>query len=254
MEQITSLQNEYIKQLQKLKTASGRRKAGLFMVEGKKLCQEALKSGLQIHKCLVTKQEASNPLLKKLYADQILLIGDSIANKLTEMDTCPGIFMVVAMPTTSIPIKPKFILALDHLSDPSNLGAVLRSAEAFGVKMVYLSDGSVDLFSSKVLRGAMGSAFRVPMMRGNLKDFLIESKAEGYRILGAGLDRNFKQLPDIKFDSPTIVVIGNEANGITEEIMELCDHGLFIPMQGENESLNAAVAASIILWEQTKWN
>lgn len=254
MEKITSLQNEYIKQLQKLKTASGRRKAGLFMVEGKKLCQEALRSGQKIQKCLFTQAEAANPLLTKLSEDQLISIGEPIAKKLSEMDTCPGIFMVLEIPPEHQTERPDFILALDHLSDPSNLGAVLRSAEAFGAKLIYLSDGSVDLYSSKVLRGAMGSAFRVNLERGNLKELLSARKAEGYRVLGAGLDRAFKQLPEISFNQPTVIVIGNEANGITQEIMDLCDHGLFIPMQGENESLNAAVAASIILWEQSKWN
>lgn len=253
MDTITSLQNEYIKQLQKLKTASGRRKAGLFMVEGKKLCQEAIRSGQRITKCLVTKGESNHLFLQDLKEDQIIMISDAVAAKLSEMDTCPGIFMVIEIPKEQRVEKTPFILALDHLSDPANLGAILRSAEAFGVKQVYLSEGSVDLYSSKTLRGAMGSAFRVPLCRGNLSEMLIACKDQGYQILGAGLDRNFKELQDVSFEQPTVVVIGNEANGISDEILSLCDRGLFIPMMGENESLNAAVAASIILWEQAKW-
>ena len=254
MEQITSLQNEYIKQLNKLKTAAGRKKAGQFIIEGKKLCEEALQSGQKILKCLVTDAEKENPLLRKLEQNKIILINTAIAGKLTDMDTCPGIFMVIEIPAPALEQAPPFILALDHLSDPANLGAVLRSAEAFGVKQVYLSNGSVDLYSLKVLRGAMGSAFRIPVLRGDLAELIEKRKQDGYLIFGAGLNRSFQQLPDIRFDQPTVVVIGNEANGISPEIMALCDHGLFIPMQGENESLNAAVAASIILWEQSKWN
>ena len=99
----------------------------------------------------------------------------------------------------------------------------------------------------------MGSAFRVSVQKGNLPSYLMQQKANGYHILGAGLDRNFKLLGDVSFANPTIMVIGNEANGLTEEVMNCCDNGVFIPMLGKNESLNAAVAASIILWEQSKW-
>lgn len=252
MNRITSLQNEYIKQLAKLKTPAGRKAAGLFMIEGKKLCQEALRSGQIIERCLVVENEVDNPLLTEIDHDKCICISDHIAQKLSQMETCPGIFFVVRLPEKKESTLPPFILALDHLSDPANLGAVLRSAEAFGTKLIFLSEGCVDLYSSKTLRGAMGSAFRVPTLRGDLAAFLKNRKADGYRIFGAGLDRNFKELPEITFDQPTIVVIGNEANGISQEILQICDQGLFIPMLGENESLNAAVAASIILWEQSK--
>ncbi len=251
MEQITSVKNEYIKELCRLNTAAGRRESGLFMIEGPKLCQEALRSGWSIEKCLVTSKEAESPLLAGL-EDRTVLITDPVAKKLSSMDTAPGIFMVLQQQTLPAH-SPDFILALDHLADPFNLGAILRSAEAFGVKQVFLSEGSVDLYSPKVLRGAMGSAFRVSVERGDLKSFLSAKKDDGYQILGAGLSRNYALLGDISFDTPTVMIIGNEANGITSEIMVLCDRGVFIPMQGQNESLNASVAASIILWEQSKW-
>ncbi len=252
MEQITSVKNEYIKELCRLNTAAGRREYGLFMVEGPKLCKEAASSGWQIEKCLVTEKEAGNPILNGMESKTIL-ISDPVAKKLSSMDTAPGIFMVLKQQEKPAE-QPSFILALDHLADPFNLGAILRSAEAFGVKQVFLSEESVDLYSPKVLRGAMGSVFRVPVQKGDLAAYLTAKKAEGYQILGAGLDRNFSLLPEVSFDSPTVMIIGNEANGITPEILSLCDRGVFIPMQGNNESLNAAVAASIILWEQSKWS
>ena len=252
MEQITSVKNEYIKSLCRLNTAVGRRESGLFMVEGPKLCAEAAKSGWSIEKCLVTEKEANNPILNGL-EEKTVLISDSVAKKLSSMDTAPGIFMILRQQEQPIS-EPPFILALDHLSDPFNLGAVLRSAEAFGIKQVFLSEGSVDLYSPKVLRGAMGSVFRVPVQKGDLADFLLNKKAEGYQILGAGLDRNYQLLPDVSFQKTTVMVIGNESNGISPAIISLCDQGVFIPMQGQNESLNAADAASIILWEQSKWN
>lgn len=252
MDRITSIQNEYIKQLCKLNSVSGRKEMGLFIIEGHKLCHEAIQNHLDIQKCLVTEKEEQNPLIKGL-EKKTILISDHIAKKLSSMETVPGIFMVIKQKNIIPPSSPRFILALDHVSDPSNLGAIIRSAEAFGVDCIYLSNGCVDIYSPKVLRAAMGSAFRVPFQKGDLSAFLNEKKNSGYTIWGAGLNRNYLELPSISFNTPSIVIIGNESNGITEEIMSLCDHGLFIPMLGKNESLNAAVAASIILWEQSKW-
>ncbi|MBQ8894121.1 MAG: RNA methyltransferase [Clostridia bacterium] len=252
MERITSLQNEYIKKLCRLHLAAERRKSGLFLIEGQKLCAEALKSGWEIERCLVTEKEQSSPLIHEIQSKTVI-VSDHIAKKLSTMDTVPGIFMVVQQKTTAIPQTPDFILALDHLADPSNLGAILRSAEAFGTELVYLSEGCVDLYSPKVLRAAMGSVFRVPVLKGNLSDFLEDHKSKGYRVYGAGLDRDYLELPDVSFKEPSIMIIGNESNGISKEIMTHCDSGVFIPMLGKNESLNAAVAASIILWEQSKW-
>ena len=251
MEQIISAKNEYIKELSRLNSAVGRRESGLFLVEGPKLCKEVLRSGWKIKHCLLTEKFLTDPIVAQL-GDQCILISEAVAKKLSTMDTPPGIFMVVHQKEHLVSDTP-FILALDHIADPFNLGAILRSAEAFGVKNVFISDGSVDIFSSKVLRGAMGSAFRVPFQRGDLCAFLNECKNKGYQILGAGLDREYLLLPDVSFDCPTVMVIGNEANGLTNEIIACCDQGVFIPMIGENESLNASVAASIILWEQSKW-
>lgn len=251
MEQITSVKNEYIKELYRLNTAAGRRESGLFAVEGPKLCAEVIRSGWQIERCLVTEKERTNPILNGL-EDKTILISDAVAKKLSSMDTPPGIMMIIHQKEQKVE-QANFILALDHISDPFNLGAILRSAEAFGVKQVYLSEGSVDLYSPKVLRGAMGSAFRVSVQKGDLTAFLTEMKENGYQIFGAGLDQNYQLLPEVSFQKPTVMVIGNEANGISPATISCCDHGVFIPMSGDNESLNAAVAASIILWEQSKW-
>ena len=252
MEQITSLQNEYIKRLCRLHTAAGRRESGLFLVEGHKLCEEVLSSGWDVDCCLLTERAISSFPVDR-YSVKTILISDHIAKKLSTMDTVPGVFAVVHRQEKAIAANPTFILALDHLSDPSNLGAILRSAEAFGTELIFLSEGCVDPLSPKVIRAAMGSLFRAPLQRGSLPDFLAKKKSEGYRIIGAGLDRRYQELQSLSFNEPTVMIIGNESNGITPEIVALCDHGLFIPMLGQNESLNAAVAASIILWEQSKW-
>ena len=250
--EIISPKNDYIKSICRLHTSAGRRESGLFLVEGHKLCHEVLRSNWEIVQCLVTQKESNKPFFEK-YNGDITYISEAVSQKISTMDTAPGIYLIVRQKQDTEREIPKQVLALDHIADPTNLGAILRSAEAFGVELVYLSEGCVDIYSPKVLRAAMGSAFRVPFRYGSLEAFLTQQKEDQKIIYGAGLDRNYKELPDISFDHPSVVVIGNESNGISARIMDLCDQGLFIPMLGENESLNAAVAASIILWEQSKW-
>lgn len=251
-ERITSVQNEYIKRLCRLNSTAGRKESGLFLIEGQKICAEAIRCQWPIERCLIT-ERAMQTFDLSSFSGTIIEISEQVAKKLSSMDTPPGIFLVAQQKNEASEIMPKFILALDHLADPSNLGAILRSAEAFGAKTIFLSEGSVDLYSPKSIRAAMGSAFRVNVQKGDLSAFIAKQKEQGYQILGAGLNRNFLTLNEVSFDTPTVLIVGNESNGITQEIMEQCDRGVFIPMQGENESLNAAVAASIILWEQAKW-
>ena len=251
-ERITSVQNEYIKQLCRLNSAAGRKESGLFLIEGQKVCAEAIQCQWPIERCLIT-ERAMQTFDLSSFTGTIIEISEQVAKKLSSMDTSPGIFLVARQKNEPAADMPKFVLALDHLSDPSNLGAILRSAEAFGAQTVFLSEGCVDLYSPKTIRAAMGSAFRVHTQKGDLNAFISKQKEQGYQILGAGLNRNFLTLQEVSFDTPTVLIIGNESNGITNEIVDQCDRGVFIPMQGNNESLNAAVAASIILWEQAKW-
>ena len=251
-ERITSVQNEYIKQLCRLNSAAGRKESGLFLIEGQKICAEAIQCQWPIERCLIT-ERAMQTFDLSAFAGTVIEISEQVSKKLSSMDTPPGVFLVARQRNEAAGELPKFILALDHLSDPSNLGAILRSAEAFGAKTVFLSEGCVDLYSPKTIRAAMGSAFRVQTQKGDLGAFISKQKERGYQILGAGLDRDFLTLQEVTFDIPTVLIIGNESNGISTEIMNRCDRGVFIPMQGNNESLNAAVAASIILWEQAKW-
>lgn len=252
IERITSVKNEYVKQLCRLNSAAGRKESGLFLIEGQKVCAEAIQCEWPIERCLITDRAMQSFDLSAFNAE-VIEISEQVAKKISSMDTPPGVFLVARQKNDPIDDTSKFILALDHLADPSNLGAILRSAEAFGVSSIILSEGCVDLYSPKVIRAAMGSAFRVNAQKCDLAAFISAKKEQGFQILGAGLDRDFLTLPEVSFDSPTVLIIGNESNGITDDIMTRCDRGVFIPMQGENESLNAAVAASIILWEQSKW-
>ncbi len=251
MERITSLQNPLIKTLKKLHTASARKEQGLFILEGLKLCREALENALVIRYCLTGDDSqalslaAQCPCCTKCYS-----VTDSVIEKLSMAKTPQKILMVAEIPAfDSSEIGGKMVLALDGISDPANLGSMLRTAEAFGVCDILCSDQTVDLFSTKVLRGAMGSSFRVRVHRGNLRVALSELKENGYKIYSTALTDNSVFLQDVDFSHPCVVVIGNEGNGVTEEILALSDQKILIPMVGKNESLNAAAATAVVLWQ-----
>ncbi len=250
MERITSLQNPLVKSLVKLNSPAARRADGLFLLEGIKLCKEALNNGLDVRYCLCGDDPQAFELAEKCANAQCYLVTDAIISKLSTAKTPQKIIMVAAIPDESQRIVGgAVVLALDGISDPANLGSMLRTAEAFGVTDVFCSDQTVDLYSTKVLRGAMGSSFRVHVHRGDLAANLIELKEKGYRIFSTALTGNDVLLHQVDFSSKCVIVIGNEGNGVSREILDLSDQSILIPMAGKNESLNAAAAAAVVLWQ-----
>ncbi len=250
MERITSLQNPLIKQLKKLNSPASRREAGMFLVEGIKLCKEALCNGLEICYCLCGQDDTALALMQRCEGAQCYLVTDDIIAKLSDAKTPQKIIMAVKLCEQSFAsVEGDMVLALDGISDPANLGSMLRTAEAFGVKDVVCSDQTVDLYSTKVLRGAMGSSFRVRVHRGQLAARLKQLKAKGYRVLATALSESNVLLHQVAFDGKCVIVIGNEGNGVSDEILALADESVLIPMAGKNESLNAAAAAAVVLWQ-----
>lgn len=252
MEQITSLQNPLVKQLSKLSSSAERRESGMFILEGIKLCEEGLRSGLDICSLWISDTTATRHLTEKCSAP-IYLTTDAVIAKLSTVKTPQKAVLVAHIPDEKErEVQGKIVLALDGISDPANLGSILRTAEAFGVTDVLCSDQTVDLYSTKVLRGAMGSSFRVHLHRGNLKERLLSLKNSGYRIYGTGLSNTNIMLHQADFSVKSVIVIGNEGNGVTEKILSVTDATILIPMAGQNESLNAAAATAVVLWQGYK--
>lgn len=144
-------------------------------------------------------------------------------------------------------------LALDHLQDPGNLGTIIRTADAFGADGILLSEGCADCYSPKVLRSTMGSVFRLPIWTvPDLAQTLKELHQAGFSTFGAALDETAICLGNFSFPQKSVAVVGNEGNGISRPVLDACQQTLYIPMKGETESLNAGVAASLILWEMCR--
>lgn len=250
MERITSLQNPLVKFLVKLNTASARKAEKMFLLEGVKLCREALDNGLNIRYCLCGDNEQALRLASRCEGAECYQVTPAIIEKISTAKSPQQIVMAALMPDyTTESVDGKIVLALDGISDPANLGSMLRTAEAFGVSDIICSDQTVDLYSPKVLRGAMGSSFRVRVHRGDLSTQLTKLKENGYHLYATALTGNDIFLQQADFSKKCVIVIGNEGNGVSKEILELCDQSILIPMAGKNESLNAAAATAVVLWQ-----
>jgi len=241
-----------------MRERKARLETGLFAVEGEKLFHEALSCGLKPHEILITEKFAAKNADFCKKAENLCnidIISADLGEYISDTKSPQGVFF-------TLPLLDKFsksgtiynsvhIIALDNLQDPGNVGAIIRSCDAFGVCALLLSENCADINASKVIRSAMGSAFRLPMYRGALTETLCELKEKGFTVIGATLSENAEKLQSFAFPAKCVVVIGSEAQGISAEVRALCDFEVYIPIKNA-ESLNAAVAASVIIYELQK--
>lgn len=251
--EITSLKNPRIRDLKKLKEKKHRTLQRAFLIEGLRFVREARRQGAKISCYIVSAEETE--LLDLVGAgepDDILVVPPEILLELSGTVTPQGIMAAVEMPE---PPKAEAIWSgeglwfyLDEIRDPGNLGTIIRSAHAFSLDGIFLAKGSADPYQDKVLRSTMGSIFQVPLILEAGVDLLEKALADGVSLYLTDLS-DAGELKDIQLPPRTIIVIGNEARGVQEAIRALPHSNLYIPMPGGAESLNAAVAASIIMYE-----
>ncbi|MDR2532677.1 MAG: RNA methyltransferase [Oscillospiraceae bacterium] len=255
---ITSRQNPKITLFRALiRDRKARIEAGLFVAEGEKLFHEALSSDLKPENILITEkfsQKNDNFCQKAANLCNIDIISDDLAEYISDTKSPQGVFFTLALldkfsKSTTI-YNSTSIIALAGVQDPGNVGAIIRSCDAFGVSALMLSEDCADLHSPKVIRSAMGSAFRLPVCRGELTTLIPSLKEQGFVIVGAVLNENAGKLGDFEFPEKCLVVIGGEGAGINAEVINICDKQVYIPIKNA-ESLNAAVAASVIIYEMT---
>lgn len=261
IEAIKSKKNETVKELIKLQSSAGfRRETGLFAMEGARLCCDAAQSGVEIEKVFYTEKAADkyrdylSPILE--CAKKAYVVEPFVADAMSAVESTQGIFCIGRM-LPDFPLeafqKGEKYLAAENLQDPSNLGAMLRTAEAVGIKALLLSDNSCDLYAPKVLRASMGAVFRFPVCRAeNFAETLSKMTASGFHTYGAVASGEAIAATVPNYNEGAIVVIGNEGNGLTEECKKACEKRITIPMEGRAESLNAAAAAAILIWEMMR--
>lgn len=257
MEKITSKNNTIIKDTKKLFTSSrARRESSRFVIEGARLCFDVLNSFYAVDTVFYTEDIYSRygDRIDELVAvaDRAYIVSDDVAQRLSETPTPQGVFVVCKMKEqTDVNISGKYI-ALDNVQDPSNVGAIIRTAEALGIDGI-ITYNCCDIYNPKALRATMGSVFRMNIVdTDDLKLTLTSLLDNGARVYSTVPDCNANKITDIDFSGDVVCVIGNEANGVEQEIMDISSSLITIPMLGRAESLNASVAASITMWEMMR--
>lgn len=254
--EITSKDNQLIKFVSLLQSSAKQRKQyGFFVLEGLRICSDAYENNIRFDKLIVTKTALAkyNDHIKEFaeISKKCYVLSDSIFKKISDTNSPQGIIAVAIIPDIVAKISPygRYI-ALENISDPSNLGAIARSAEALGVSGIILSSDGCDPYSPKSLRSSMGTLLRMPLYI--VDDIMQLIKDNKLRSFACVVDKDALKICDCNFDDGVVVLIGNEANGLLEQTKAHADYRVTIPMKGKAESLNAAVAASISMWEMMK--
>lgn len=258
---ITSSANSRVKQVIQWQTkAKERKKAGVFLTEGFKMYEEApLESILEVYVAesalaslekIDAKEEKMAEKLKKTGYE---VVADSLFKKMADTQTPQGILCVVKQPEYRLEEILKqdrpLLMILENLQDPGNLGTIIRTGEGAGVTGVIMTAKTVDIFNPKVIRATMGSVFRVPFLYvEDMEDTLKKLKEKGIRTYAAHLAGR-EYYDSFSFTGGTAFLIGNEGNGLEKKTADLTDSYLKIPMEGKVESLNAAIAASLLMYE-----
>ncbi len=258
---ITSSANSRVKQVIQWQTkAKERKKAGVFLTEGFKMYEEApLESILEVYVAesalaslekMDAKEEKMAVKLKKTGYE---VVADSLFKKMADTQTPQGILCVVKQPEYRLEEILKqdrpLLMILENLQDPGNLGTIIRTGEGAGITGVIMTAKTVDIFNPKVIRATMGSVFRVPFLYvEDMEDTLKKLKEKGIRTYAAHLAGR-EYYDSFSFTGGTAFLIGNEGNGLEKKTADLADSYLKIPMEGKVESLNAAIAASLLMYE-----
>ena len=231
-----------------------------FVTEGLRLCCDAMLSQVHIEKIYFTSTAYSKHTAEidslVAYADSACEISDTVQSRLSETKTPQGVFGLCKMKIQDFDAQ-KIVgggryIALEGIQDPSNLGAIARTAEALGLDGM-VTFGCCDMYSPKALRASMGAFFRLPIFISEDMIALTQDlKSRGVNVLACVPDRTACDIRGLDFFCPTLAVVGNEGNGISEELKDACSMQITVPMIGRAESLNASHAATVIMWEMMR--
>jgi TrmH family RNA methyltransferase len=238
---IESINNEQIKEIRKLKEKKYRDETNLFLVEGDHLVKEAYKAGC-LQKLILTEDSYDFDVEK-------LLVTDKVINSITDLNNTKVIGVCTKL-STQLNLS-KNVVILDGIQDPGNLGTIIRSCVAFNIENLVLSNDTVDLYNSKVLRSTQGMNFHINIVRDDLKNIISLLKNNNYTIYGTNVVNGI-DVKDVKNNDKYAIILGNEGNGISDEVNALVDKNIYIKMNDNCESLNVAVSGSIILYELNK--
>lgn len=252
---ITSPQNARVKVWASLQQKKYREREGAFLAEGVHLVQEALASGETLEAIVYDAERGWPAELDReraaAVAGDIVQASPAVMAKCAGTDTPPPVFAVVrkrAVDPEELLLPEGLVVVLDGLRDPGNVGTIIRSADAAGADGVVLGRGSVDPYNPKTVRSTMGSLFHLPVVEADLPCLLPRARDRGIRLVGAAL-RGERSCYDFDWQGGVWLILGNEAEGLSPEVAALLDASVHIPMRGRAESLNVAMAATVLLFE-----
>ena len=258
MQRILSKDNSIIKHIKKLKEKKYRNEYNEYIVEGIKLIGEAIKENAKIRQVIICdgcdRDELIESHLKyELAKYECIYVPQNIFKILTDVENPQGILAVIEKENTenNINYDEDIIVALDDVQDPGNLGTILRTIDSVGLKQILVSKGTADIYNSKVIRSTMGAIFRIKVIEcKDLIKTLKDLQEKKYKITVTSLEAK-KTIYDIDYNKK-VIVMGNEANGVSKEIQKLSNEKVIIPMLGNTESLNVSIATGIILYEYVR--
>lgn len=258
MKIITSKDNEVIKNIRKLKEKKFRDQTNGYIVEGIKMIKEAITEEALIKLIVVCEENVNDggidkKLLYEIAKYECIYVSKKIFDLISEVKTPQGILAVIQKDNSEdkIDYKQDVIVVLDGIQDPGNLGTILRTIDSVGLDQVIVSKETADAYNPKVVRSTMGAIFRVNIIESdNLLDTLKNMKKHKYKVMATSLETE-NSIYDVDY-SKKVIVIGNEANGVSQDILDYADEKIKIPMLGKTESLNASVATGVILYEYVR--
>lgn len=258
MQVISSKDNELIKHVKKLKDKKHRDESNEYIIEGIKLIEEAVKENAKIKKIIICEDttrtyEIPTHIMYEIAKYECVYVTDKIFASITQVTNPQGIMAIIEKNEIDVQIDytQDIIVALDDVQDPGNLGTILRTVDSIGLNQIIVSKGTADAYNSKVVRSTMGAIFRVKIIEvENLVQAIKEMRRHHFKLMVTSLQTE-NSIYDIQFNKK-IIVIGNESNGVSKEIQEMADEKAKIPMLGRTESLNASVAAGVVMYEYVR--
>ncbi|MFT9848936.1 TrmH family RNA methyltransferase [Aneurinibacillus sp. REN35] len=259
MEIIVSVQNPRVKGWAKLHARKERERTGCFLLEGTHLVEEACRANVPLETALVEEGVEVPRWLEEYVTAQpetsLVYVNRPVLEKVAETKTPQNIIAVAKMRNVRLERLPEqcLLLVLDKLQDPGNVGTLIRTADAAGFDGVVIGEGSADLYNSKTIRSTMGSLFHLPIWQENVSSFIARAREQHpqLRVIGTSLTES-KMYTDISYAGDVALVIGNEGSGLSAEVLAQSDQNVIIPIHGQAESLNAAIAGSILMYEAVR--
>ena len=256
---IKSRDNEKFKYLKSLLKKKNRMSEKKYMVEGYRIIKQAMETGEKLHMAVFSESFEKNEFCESMLSElenqgtKVYRLDQKLFDEISDTQNSQGIIAVAHMKSLDVKEQvgngTRFVLVLDRIQDPGNMGTIIRTADAAGVEAVVLLKGCVDVYNPKVLRSTMGSVFTMPILSANDSDYALDIlKAEGFAVASSILETD-SYYDEISYPQKIALVIGNEAHGIDQSIIERSDIKVKIPIYGTAESLNAGIAAGILMYK-----